>query len=167
MRGFKRTGPNSDPVRNDSGGSKKAEKSQEKTTSSSCALSSPSKISRQTVDSRGDSQHPHKNINKNTPSAPRARYCHYFVNQGKCHFEERTGKKCQFQHEQAPMCNSGISCTRPKCMFSHPKIQRNQNPNQNFLEQMMSTWQMMNPWMTMTNPWNQRMTGNKSVGQQY
>ena len=170
MRGFKRTGPNSDPVRNYSVGSNKAENPPKtaKPSSYSSAVSSPPTTPRETIDNRGDSQHPHKNSNKSNPTTPRARFCHYFVNQGKCHFEERTGKKCQFQHTQAPMCNSGLSCTRNKCMFSHPKIQRNQNPNnQNFLEQMMNTWQMMNPWMTITNPWNQRMTGNKSVSQQH
>jgi hypothetical protein len=101
----------------------------------------------------------------------RGRYCHYFVNQGKCHFEERTGRKCQYEHKQAPMCNFGTSCTRLKCMYSHPKLPRNQNQNnQSFLGQnMMNPWQMMNPWMnqqpspwSMPNPWNQKMSGNSS-----
>ena len=47
------------------------------------------------------------------------RYCHYYSN-GKCNFEERTGKKCNFEHTKAPNCKFDGSCTREKCMFSHP-----------------------------------------------
>ena len=47
------------------------------------------------------------------------RYCHYFSN-GKCNFEEWTGKKCIFEHTKAPSCKYDGSCTREKCMFSHP-----------------------------------------------
>ena len=74
-----------------------------------------------------------------------ARYCHFFVNQGRCTFEERTGSKCKFLHKMAPMCNSGISCSRKKCMYSHPKTP----PSRTFLGQnmMMNPWQMINPWI--------------------
>ena len=50
------------------------------------------------------------------------KFCHFFVNTGNCTYEERTGKKCKFEHRQAPMCRLGISCRRPKCMFLHPKM---------------------------------------------
>ena len=42
----------------------------------------------------------------------KSQYCHYFVNQGKCRHEERTGSKCKFEHSQAPMCNFGTGCSR-------------------------------------------------------
>ena len=118
MRGFKRTGPNSEPVRNEPGGFNKSWKSSKTTASSSSPPATPRKF----TGSHGDDQNAQTNTNKTTSSTHRPRFCHYFVNQGKCLFEERTGKKCQFLHEQAPMCNSGMSCTRNKCMFSHPKM---------------------------------------------
>ena len=107
------------------------------------------------------------------PEVYRGRYYHYFVNEGSCHFEERTGRKCQYEHKQAPMCNFGTSCTRLKCMYSHPKVPRN---NQSFLGQTLNPWQMMNPWMSqhqqpspwsMPSPWNQKMTGNSSSSNQH
>ena len=99
----------------------------------------------------------------------RDKFCHYFVNMGKCTFEERTGKKCKFQHRQAPMCRLGTSCGRPKCMYSHPKL----NGKNNFLEYpreyhpQMNPWQIghvMNPWIIpqtnqfIPNPWNMGKT---------
>ena len=92
-------------------------------------------------------------------------YCHYFVNRGSCRFEERTGLKCRFEHSVAPMCTFGSSCTRHKCMYSHPKLTA---PNNTFLGQrvpMMNPWQlpMMNPWMQNSqtqfspNPWNNQI----------
>ena len=86
----------------------------------------------------------------------RGKFCHYFVNHGNCKYEERTGEKCKFEHKQAPMCNYGISCTRIKCMFTHPKVPGSQkSQNNNFLGQMMPQWNVPNPWMTQTpNPWN-------------
>ena len=82
------------------------------------------------------------------------RYCHYFVNYGKCNFEERTGQKCRFQHRQAPMCTSGTRCTRHKCMFNHPKLSEN-NQRNHFLGQMIPPWNIMSPWMNQAqNVWN-------------
>ena len=92
----------------------------------------------------------------------KGKYCHYFVNQGRCNFEERTGLKCRFEHKIAPMCNFGISCSRTKCMFSHPKLN---GGNNDFLGKstgyppMMNPWQTLNPWMNpqnqfLPNPWN-------------
>ena len=89
------------------------------------------------------------------------RYCHFFVNNGKCNYEEKTGSKCKFLHEKAPMCNAGIRCSRQRCMYSHPKM----NTIQNFLAGPMKNhpgdsvpipWQMINwnPWNT-PNPMNQ------------
>ena len=105
----------------------------------------------------------------------KGKYCHFFVNTGKCNFEERTGDKCKFEHKSAPACNSGMNCTRSKCMFSHPKI----NGINSFLGSSrgmtpaINPWQMgpmMNPWMTTTpsqfmpNPWN--MQRNQNLNQQ-
>ena len=96
----------------------------------------------------------------------KGRYCHYFVNVGNCTFEERTGIKCKYEHKQAPMCNQGTSCTRVKCMYSHPKLQGNRNQN-NFLGQTMNPWAMMNTWMNQTpNPWNAPNPWNKTQGSQ-
>ena len=106
------------------------------------------------------------------PVAPggRKQYCHYFVNQGKCTYEEKTGERCRFAHEQAPMCRSGLACDRNKCMYSHPRVGGTQNMH--FLDrsrgfqQMMNPWPMMNPWMNpnpfqqFPNPWG--MDGNQS-----
>ena len=99
----------------------------------------------------------------------KGKYCHYFVNQGKCNFEERSGFKCRFEHKVAPMCNFGVSCTRTKCMFSHPQVA---GGNHTFLEKtrgfppMMNPWQMINPWMNppnqfIPNPWNGQGTQNR------
>ena len=109
-----------------------------------------------------------------TPAAPieerhqpneRKLYCHYFVNQRKCVFEEKTGQKCKFLHEQAPICRAGTGCSRSKCMYTHPNC-AGMRTNQNFLDfprgfpQMMNPWQTVNPWMNQNpfpqyqNPWN-------------
>ena len=97
----------------------------------------------------------------------KGKYCHYFVNTGNCSFEEKTGKKCKFEHKKAPMCLFGINCARPKCQFSHPNF----NGNVNFLGNTRSPnnlmpWQMVNPWITSPQyhpqsnfqnyPWNTR-----------
>ena len=90
-----------------------------------------------------------ENMRKSYHSAKQQiRYCHYFVNKGRCDFEERTGSQCKFEHKMAPMCNSGMSCTRHKCMFSHPNV----NPASHlhpFLgrNMMMNTWPILNPWI--------------------
>ena len=80
-------------------------------------------------------------------------YCHYFTNYGKCHFEEKSGQRCRFSHEVAPMCQASTSCSRVKCMYTHPNVGGRRNTT--FLgksENNMTPWpQMMNPMM---NPWN-------------
>ena len=67
------------------------------------------------------------------------RYCHYYVNYGRCNFEERTRRKCQYLHEAAPLCRNGMNCRRDKCMYTHPKPQSHQN----FLSSQSS---FINPW---------------------
>ena len=157
MRGFKRSNPaasptkiqNKDPISN----KKKTSTTNRGTPSTPSAPTDPAPVS----------------------SAPQAlykgRYCHYFVNQGKCTFEERTGQKCKYEHKQAPMCNFGINCTRNKCMYSHPKLPSIQNQTRNnFLGQVLNPFTIMNPWMSPPqNPWNMpnpwRIQGNQNTRQ--
>ena len=85
------------------------------------------------------------------------RYCHYFVNYGKCNFEERTGKECRYTHQMAPFCKSGLNCNRQKCMFSHPNLQNQKTFLQN-QGPMMNPWQILPPLLqaqqgVMLNPW--------------
>ena len=119
-----------------------------------------------------------------TPSPPASeaanehsrKYCHYFVNTGKCNYEERTGLKCKFEHKTAPMCNFGLICTQAKCMFSHPKINGANNNsflgNMRGMAPMINPWQgqMINPWMTSANqfmpsPWNIQGSQNQRQNQ--
>ena len=105
-----------------------------------------------------------KRIEKNNPVNDVRRkpmqYCHFYTNFGTCNYEEKTGKKCKFEHVTAPMCQRGMSCNRPKCMYTHPNTggrtehflgQRSQNHSPP------SPWQqvmMMNPWaMMQMNPY--------------
>ena len=84
----------------------------------------------------------------------RGKYCHYFVNQGRCNFEERSGFKCRFEHKAAPMCNFGANCSRTKCMFSHPKLTGGNNTflgNTRGFTPIPNPWQMINPWMNQPN----------------
>ena len=80
----------------------------------------------------------------------KTRFCHYHVNFGRCTFKEKTGSKCKFLHEMAPMCTDGIRCNRNKCMFNHPKPVNHSSSS--FLSQMhpqmIHPWTMLNPWMT-------------------
>ena len=74
------------------------------------------------------------------------RFCHYFVNEGRCRF----GDRCKFKHAQAPECREGSYCRRNKCMFSHQNGRSQQQAsNQSFLSnfQPTNTWQLPNPWM--------------------
>ena len=158
MRGFRRVDPSkpaTKPTDKSSGAPKAANPSGASTTGST--RTSPPL----------HAEPPPQNENIET-DAYKGRYCHYFSNYGKCRFEERTGERCKFEHKQAPMCNSGASCTRPKCMFSHPKKIGNQNSqnNNNFLGQMINPWGMLNPWMNQApNPWNMKMSANHNFNQ--
>ena len=142
MRGFKRLSPAAPPIPNPNPtSSRHNDEKLEKRKRSGTEDPPPSPPS---------SPAPPQSASAGSPTTyERKRYCHYYANTGRCNFEEKTGKKCKFAHEQAPMCNSGISCSRPKCMFSHPKI----NGNDNFLGHMrplnnMVPWQIINPWMS-------------------
>ena len=88
------------------------------------------------------------------PSPPKEKYCHYYVNYGKCNYESKSGNKCKFAHEVAPLCKSGINCNRMKCMFSHPRPLSTNFLSNNY--QYMSPWQVM-PHLTqkqpVPNPW--------------
>ena len=96
----------------------------------------------------------------------RKQYCHHYVNQGRCIFEEKTGDKCRFLHEEAPMCRSGFNCNRSRCMYKHPNVGGNTGGNTGFLDRMTNPWPMMNPWLNQTpfqqfpTQWN--MAGNRS-----
>ena len=161
LRGFKRVDPTKEPE------NKNTNKMRTKATVHAPSSPSPTPKVNPTPPTRnlqppstpaepaGNRDEPSSNLNMNTSR----RYCHYFVNQGRCNHEERTGERCRFEHKQAPMCNSGINCSRHRCMFSHPKISGNQNSrNQSFLGPMMNNpWNMINPWMNQNqnqNPWN-------------
>ena len=150
MRGFKRVNPSAPPT----AGSKPEPKTQTPRPPPPSSSSSPGTAS---TPSTPD------NAQLNEPDSPyRGKYCHFFVNTGKCTYEQRTGQKCKFEHKSAPMCNFGMSCNRPKCMFAHPKV----NGNPSFLGQMRgyNPNPMMNPWMT--NPWMTPQT-NQYQNQQW
>ena len=59
------------------------------------------------------------------PALPNVRKpCHYFSNYGACHFEERTGRKCRFEHRprSSQLCPNGMACNIFHCQFTHPNI---------------------------------------------
>ena len=165
MRGFKRVSPSADPIlksnassSQQSSGSLGSRRAHLPRPPAPAAPSSPSQTS------------------LGTPPPPtlrseRKQYCHYYVNQGTCFYEDKTGNKCKFVHEKAPLCRNGLSCTRSKCMYSHPNIGGRGNTTfldraKGYQPQMMNMWPMMNPWMNpnilrQTNPWTlNRNQGN-------
>ena len=89
-----------------------------------------------------------ENRRNNKETTDRIRYCHYYVNSENCSFEDRTGKKCKFQHSVAPMCRFGVNCSRFRYMYSHPK----QSSNIPFLQHRTNSSSIVNPWLAM-NPW--------------
>ena len=80
------------------------------------------------------------------------KYCHSF-NNGKCDYQEKSGRKCAFEHIKSPLCYFDGNCTWNKCMYSHQQQnmnnssflgQRSFSPPQNntiqyFMEQLMGT----------------------------
>ena len=163
MRGFKRVDPSAPPKPTSTAG--QTSKSSAPLTRAPPAASSQAPPSQETKPSEAQDRS-QENENKY-----RVKYCHFFVNTGQCRYEERTGEKCKFEHKNAPMCNSGISCTRPKCMFSHPKV-NGSNPflgNMRSFNPVMNPWQMqmINPWMTTPNqlnsPWNNQSNQGKQT----
>jgi hypothetical protein len=101
----------------------------------------------------------------------RIRYCHYFSN-GSCNFEQKTGKKCNFEHKKAPTCKYDGTCSREKCMFSHPTqnvsqgifLEKKHFPRrrpiqiQDFVEQLMEQFQQTSQ---RSKGWNQGGRGRK------
>lgn len=115
-----------------------------------------------------------KSLNNKTDknlSKRKIQYCHFFNNYGECKFEKKTGIKCKFAHQKAPLCKFGVQCNHKKCMFSHEK-RENTNPQTkqsatpvqpNFLQQILQSlivpWQTQppNPWMSQQ-PWQMGRT---------
>ena len=143
LRGFKRAGPSSNAENNSN--SKPSKPSVNKPAPNS---GTPAPAPSKAADPQKSA--PVDPISPSDENHPRGRtlYCHYFSNRGKCTFEERTGATCRFTHKEAPMCQSGLSCNRTKCMYKHPNMTGRRN---NFLDQ--SFPQPMNPWQQMMNPW--------------
>ena len=94
------------------------------------------------------------------------RYCHYYTNYDRrCYYEERSGRQCRYVHKMAPLCQNGRSCTKEKCMYSHPKaVGLTSNQNNNFLPTTVhpnhqlwgyqtSAIPMVYPWMNSFNPY--------------
>ena len=124
LRGFKRASPASAPLKNPSANPPPGA-SRSRASPPSATPRTPLTLPSAT---HGNSpSHSHGQDSRRTPQSPR--YCHYFVNYGKCNFQERTGQECKFEHRKAPMCNTGTRCTRQKCMFNHPKLSENSQRN--------------------------------------
>ena len=150
MRGFKRVDPTSSAASQNLAPKNKVPQTK-----------SPS-IKPSTSNSSSNSNEPPRSSSTNYREQTNSeRYCHYYVNLGKCNYKERTGEICRFEHKKAPMCSFGINCTRFKCMYAHPRRQENNSflGNGNRMNNWMNPWSMMSPWMTQPqnqymNPWN-------------
>ena len=166
MRGFKRnnpatqavpsmnplnseTGPISSRMSSSAQGPRSAGSMETRRLTNPSPINNPKTHENQGSGARTSSSENSENVRKtNNGGKQQIRYCHYFVNKGRCDFEERTGSQCKFEHKMAPMCNSGMNCSRHKCMFSHPKV----NPASHhhpFLgrNMMMNPWPILNPWI--------------------
>ena len=174
LRGFKRVNP-SEPAKRQPPNSHTQKQTRAEVhlpPRSTTATTSPQVTPRTATPAGNRTIAPNDNdISEAEDNVYRGRFCHYFVNQGGCTYEERTGLRCKYEHREAPMCNFGSNCSRTKCMFSHPKNTGNPNQN-NFLGQMMNPW--MNPWLSQTqnqwsmpNPWISKVPGGQTSRQQY
>ena len=161
MRGFKRTTPVSD-----SAPKKPDPPKHSKHTPSDTKPPPPTPSSTGPPASSSTANPPPSKAVKEKSQSGRTMYCHYFSNLGKCLFEERTGNSCRFEHKPAPLCQSGTSCMRSKCMFTHPNMAgRNTFLAQSTAQPMnINPWQTMNPWWTQNstqmpfpNPWSMNM----------
>ena len=87
------------------------------------------------------------------------RYCHFFVNKGKCNYENSTGRKCKFLHKMAPKCKNGNNCRLNKCMYSHDAHDTSFLPNMTNIPAYVNPWTFANPWGDQAQfggPWNWR-----------
>ena len=141
MRGFRRTGPSAPAAKKTNQEAKGPKKTPD---SESGTVPPPNPANSHTSKSTSEQE-----AKENQPQSGRPMYCHYFSNYGKCNFEERTGGKCRYEHKDAPICQSGMSCSRSKCMYKHPNMAGRRT---SFLDQTPGFPQHMNPWQKM-NPW--------------
>ena len=149
LRGFKRSNPTTPPVNK---ANLKPPVTKEKKTPPPSSAPTPSAVSPTSSSSPSSPAENRENVTYRNPTE-RTLYCHYFSNYGRCNFEERTGTACKFEHNGAPMCQSGLACQRNKCMYKHPNMDGRSMTNP-FLEQNKSFSQGFNPWqMEMMNPW--------------
>ena len=159
FRGFKRSSPTTPPVEKiDPKPTKPSENKEKKNPPKKDAPSGNLQPTASLTPTDRPSETPENSTERNFTE--RILYCHYFSNYGRCNFEERTGSKCRFEHRAAPVCQSGTSCKRSKCMYKHPNV-GGMAGKMPFLGQngafppMMNPW--MNPWMNtnqIMNPWN-------------
>ena len=154
MRGFKRVNPAANPTQNfpsrmtQSRGPNINQQKETQQTSNNRTLRAGSQLPVYNRDRSSVSND--QSGGDSSSSVYKGKYCHFFVNQGRCHYEERTGLKCKFEHKAAPMCNFGMRCSRQKCMFSHPNLAGTNNflgRNYPMMNSVMNPWQMMSPWL--------------------
>ena len=162
LKGFRRTNPTSSPQTENNGQTFSQAASSSASTHKPTIQEErrpPSAQEEISQTERGNQQNPNttgsesSTENQNQAQGQNIKYCHWF-NNGQCHFEERSGRKCIFEHIKAPKCNFDGQCNRKKCMFSHPYEKQNnnnflgqrpyaapfQNPLHSFMEQMMGTF---------------------------
>ena len=156
MRGFKRVNPASNPSQNSPQRSAQARGSIINQQKETMQPSSHGTLGKGKQNPAYRDRSSVSNVQAGGESVYKGKYCHYFVNEGRCRYEERTGLKCKFEHKAAPMCNFGMRCSRQKCMFSHPNLAGTNHflgRNYPMMNSGMNPWKMMNPWIQ--NPPNQ------------
>lgn len=141
----------------------------------------PKQIGKNSAKPNTKTKHSDEDEDEEEKKKTKDNYCHYFVNWGRCTYEQRTGVKCKYDHKKAPDCKFGSGCKRSKCQYFHRKtepflgVHRMQpySPWQNpwkvpqTLPQTNQTWQnqgrnrhipawQINPWVTPM-PWSPQM----------